>query len=191
MLDHGLELLRNEKPVLTSFSDTRTRGTIAVKQDGLLYTPIPYERGWTAYVDGAPVALAATYDPKAENVKLTDAVIALPLTAGMHDVEFRFTAPGLKLGALISLGGLLAFALPLLLRRKRGFTLLPDRPKLENASTGAGEEFILEEHLDALGIFYKTVQQTTCAMLRGFWQYLKLNGGGWNCEIGQKDLTYN
>ena len=131
VLDHGLELLRDEKLVLTSFSDTCIRGTIAVKQDGLLYTSIPYERGWTAYVDGAPVALASTYDPKAEDVKLTDAVIAIPLAAGMHDVEFRFTAPGLKLGALISLGGLLAFGLLLLLR----------------------EEFILEEHLDALGIF--------------------------------------
>ena len=153
VLDHGLELLRDEKLVLTSFSDTCIRGTIAVKQDGLLYTSIPYERGWTAYVDGAPVALASTYDPKAEDVKLTDAVIAIPLAAGMHDVEFRFTAPGLKLGALISLGGLLAYGLLLLLRRKRGFTLLPDRPKPENAPTGDGEEFILEEHLDALGIF--------------------------------------
>ncbi len=153
VLDRGLELLRDEKLILTSFSDTRIRGTVAVKQDGLLYTSIPYEKGWTAYVDGEPVELAATYDPKAEDVKLTDAVIAIPLTAGMHDIEFRFTAPGLKLGALVSLGGLLAFGLLLLLRKKRGFTLLPDRPKPENAPTGDGEEFILEEHLDALGIF--------------------------------------
>mgnify|MGYP004648238459 CR=1 FL=1 len=152
-LDTGIELLRDEPLILTAFSDTRIRGTIAVKQDGLLYTSIPYEKGWTAYVDGKAVEMAATYDPKAENVKLSDAVIAIPLTAGMHDIELRFTAPGLKTGALISLGGLLVFALLLLLRRKRGFTLLPDPPTAEQTTERDGEEFVLEEHLDALGIF--------------------------------------
>lgn len=151
-LDEGIALLRDEPLVLTAFSDTRIRGTVAVKQDGLLYTSIPYEKGWTAYVDGKPVEIAATYDPKAENVKLTDAVIALPLSAGMHDVEFRFTAPGLKLGALISCGGIALLALLLLLRRKRGFTLLPDPNKPETEKDTA-DAFVLEEHLDALGLF--------------------------------------
>lgn len=153
VFDAGVELLRDEPLVLTSFSDARIRGTVAVKQDGLLYTSVPYERGWTAYVDGKPVEIAATYDPKSEDVKLTDAVIALPLTAGMHDIELRFTAPGLKTGAMISVGGLLVLALLLLLRRKRGFTLLPDPPASEEKPEGDSEEFILEEHLDALGLF--------------------------------------
>ena len=71
----------------------------------------------------------------------------------MHDIELRFTAPGLKTGAMISVGGLLALALLLLLRRKRGFTLLPDPPASEEKPDGDGEEFILEEHLEALGLF--------------------------------------
>ena len=153
VFDAGLALLRDEPLVLTSFSDTRIRGTVAVKQDGLLYTSIPYESGWTAYVDGEQVELAATYDPKSKDVKLTDAVIAIPLTAGMHDIEFRFAAPGLKTGALISAGGLAVLALLLLLRRKHGFTLLPDPPAPQEETERDGEEFILEEHLDALGLF--------------------------------------
>lgn len=71
-------------------------------EDGLFYTSIPYENGWRAYVDGVEVPLAQTASASSESVRLTDAVIAFPLTAGQHTIELRYTAPGLKTGAIIS-----------------------------------------------------------------------------------------
>ena len=65
-------------------------------------TSIPYENGWRAYVDGVEVPLAQTASASSESVQLTDAVIAFPLTAGQHTIELRYTAPGLKTGAIIS-----------------------------------------------------------------------------------------
>lgn len=121
----GMETLKDEAWTLTEFSDTLVRGTITAKTDGLFYTSIPYEPGWTATVDGKSVALAAGYDPQSEDVALTDAVIAFPLSAGTHEIVLTYCAPGLKLGALISVVCLLAFILLLLLLRRKHWLLLP------------------------------------------------------------------
>ena len=78
-----------------------------------------YENGWRAYVDGVEVPLAQTASALSESVRLTDAVIAFPLTAGQHTVELRYTAPGLKTGAIISGVSLGLFLLLALLLRRR------------------------------------------------------------------------
>lgn len=125
VFDAGYALLADEPWNLTQFSDTHVRGTVTAKQDGLFYTSVPYEPGWTAYVDGEEVELAQTYDPQSKAVALTDAVIAFPLGEGTHIVELRFRAPGLTLGILLSLLSLAGFVGLWVVLRKRPF-LLPD-----------------------------------------------------------------
>ena len=125
---HGWAELADEPWELTKATDTELSGTVTAKQDGLFYTSIPYEPGWTATVDGEEVELAETFDPAAETVKLTDAVIAFPLNAGTHTVTLRYRTPGLTAGAIISVVSLLAFAALLYLRRK-AYTLFPDPPE--------------------------------------------------------------
>lgn len=125
VLQAGIATLSDEIWALKEVSDTRIYGTVRVLEDGLFYTSIPYEPGWTAYVDGEEVALAQTYDPKAEDVALTDALIAFPLPAGEHTVTLVYEAPGLKLGAAISASCALIFALLCVLLRKKPL-LLPD-----------------------------------------------------------------
>lgn len=126
VLDAGLETLQDEQWVLTECSDTYLKGSITALEGGLFYTSIPYEDGWTAYVDGQEVALARGYDPKAESVPLTNAVISFTLPAGTHEIELRYTTPGLKLGAVISAVSTLIFAAGLIFLRKKP-VLLPDR----------------------------------------------------------------
>ena len=128
LFDAGFAKIADEPWVLTEFSDTYLCGTVTAKQDGLFYTSVPYEPGWTAYVDGRQVALAEGYDPLSKDVKLTDAVISFPLTAGEHTIELRYEAPGLKVGAMISTVSLLIFVLLLVVRRKK-YTLLPPPEK--------------------------------------------------------------
>ena len=124
----GYDELADEPWELTKASGTELSGTVTALRDGLFYTSIPYEPGWTATVDGEEVTLAVTFDPAAETVKLTDAVIAFPLSAGTHTVTLRYKTPGLTLGAIISVVSLLAFA-ALLYLRKKDYSLFPDRPK--------------------------------------------------------------
>ncbi len=69
-------------------------------QAKLLLITAPYEKGWKACVDGQETKIVA----------YQDAFIAIPLEAGAHTVELRFTPPGWKAGLAASCAGLLIFA---------------------------------------------------------------------------------
>ena len=66
----------------------------------MILTSIPYEEGWTAYIDGA----------QADIIPYEDALISLDAEPGHHDVRLTFTPPGFKAGAVLSLLGIIGFA---------------------------------------------------------------------------------
>ncbi len=86
---------------IETFEDTYIAGFVDMPEAGTLYTSIPFDGGWQATVDYRPL----------EIVPLHDAVMSLPLAAGKHHIELRYTPPGLKRGALISLLSLLTFVI--------------------------------------------------------------------------------
>lgn len=137
--ERGYAELADEPWKLSEGSDTELSGTVTALRDGLFYTSVPYEPGWTATVDGEEVALAETFDPSATTVRLTDAVIAFPLSAGTHTVTLRYRTPGLTLGCIISAISLLAFGGLLYLRRKE-YTLFPDPSEPNKSGFGKPEE---------------------------------------------------
>ena len=122
----GMNALKDETWELTEATDTYLCGTIDVLKTGFFYSSIPYEPGWTAYVDGEEVAICEGYDPTLDDVMLKDAVISFPLEEGFHVIEMKYNAPGLAMGALITLGCLAVFALLCVLLRKKPI-LFPDR----------------------------------------------------------------
>lgn len=62
------------------------KGQIAPEEDGLMFTSIPYDSGWTAYVDGK----------KTEIQTVAGAFIALDLKAGAHTIVFKYFPRGLS-----------------------------------------------------------------------------------------------
>lgn len=105
----GYEILSRSTMQMTERSDTQLSGTIDVQEDGLFYTSIPYEAGWTAEVDGEAV----------EITPVGDALIAFPITAGTHTVTLRFRTPGLTAGLCISIGCVLTLLAIAVLERRR------------------------------------------------------------------------
>jgi len=79
---------------LTAFSNTRVEGTVDCHQDGLLYTSIPQNGNWHAYVDGVEADIAL----------IGDVMIGLPMTQGRHTVTFVYRNEAFELGWKISLG---------------------------------------------------------------------------------------
>jgi hypothetical protein len=66
-----------------------------------------YARGWTATIDGVPA-----------DIEVVDELVrGVRITQGHHVIAYRYRAPGLGLGALISLLAWLAAALYLAIRR--------------------------------------------------------------------------
>ena len=102
------EKLNSEPLALTEFTNTLTKtkvsGTVTAASDCMLFTSIPYEKGWTVLVDGAVV----------EAEEFAESFLTVPLTAGTHTIEMTYLPEGLATGALISaasLGALLLLAL--------------------------------------------------------------------------------
>ena len=118
----GYETLAASTLELTEFSNTKIRGVIDCNRDGLLYTSIPQcgnerteqevdengepipattspEGNWVAYVDGVrtPVKLVG------------NAMVAVELTEGIHEVEFRYENKAFTYGSIISIGCAVVF----------------------------------------------------------------------------------
>jgi len=97
LFEQAYSRLADEQLEITKFSDTKIEGTVNAAGDGLLYLSIPYEKGWSVYVDGK----------KTESVKLLDAMLGVQLGAGKHTIKLTYTPEGFPLGlavTIISLG---------------------------------------------------------------------------------------
>ena len=86
-------------------------GDITVDSDRLLVISLPYQSGWTAWVDGE----------KADIQKVNYQYMGLNLTPGKHSIRLHYQLPGLKYAFLITAGGAGVFVLIVLVNfaRKR------------------------------------------------------------------------
>lgn len=111
VLDEGYALLQKGGMELTDFSDTSLSGTVNAQMDGIFYMSIPYEKGWTAYVDGK----------KADLEPVFGAMCSLPLTEGSHTIEMRYCPDGFIPGVIVSVSSAAVFILLVVLdvRRKK------------------------------------------------------------------------
>ena len=110
----GYAVLAADVLELTECSTTRIAGTVDCGRDGLLYTSVPQDGNWVAYVDGE----------KAEIAPVGNCMVGIPLTRGQHRVELRYENEAFRLGARISVVCAAAFAVftvteRLLHRRKK------------------------------------------------------------------------
>lgn len=75
----------------------------------MVFFSVPYEKGWTAKVNG-----------KAVDVEKVDiGFMAVRCEAGDNSIEFSYETPGLRIGLMISAGGLLLLVIYLLVTLKR------------------------------------------------------------------------
>ena len=109
----GFEKLNASTLQLTTFSTDCIQGNIHCNRDGLLYTSIPQDGNWSAYVDGK----------EADITLVGNCMIGLPLSQGDHTIEFRYENQAFQLGARITAGCSAVLALfaitDFLLRRRK------------------------------------------------------------------------
>lgn len=84
-------------------------GTIELDSPKILCLSIPYDKGWSAKVDGEP----------AEVLQANTMFSAIALDAGSHHVEFVYETYGLKLGQLCTVAGFALFMGIIVVRRLR------------------------------------------------------------------------
>lgn len=97
---------------LSKFSDTYLKGTITADTNGTMYTSIPYDKGWTVYVDGKETKTHA----------FENALLAINLAEGEHTIEFKYMPSGLKLGIVLTVSAIVIFSIIVivdLMKKKR------------------------------------------------------------------------
>lgn len=94
------ELLETNKDTVCELdSATKVVSRVSCDRDMTFFTTIPVEKGWKIYVDGV----------RTESVETVDSLIALPLSAGNHTIEMRFTTAGYPAAIIISAAGIIIF----------------------------------------------------------------------------------
>ncbi len=106
-----VDSLDDQQLQVTRIDSTSLQGTIDVKTQGTLLLTVPYDKGWSATVDGRTVEL----------IPVGEALTAIDLTVGTHEIHMTYLPEGMKIGGLISLGSFMIFlalaVLPPLLRK--------------------------------------------------------------------------
>ena len=100
----ALENVKTEKNTVT--------GTIQTSEDKLLVFSLPYQKGWSAFVDGKDVDIQ----------KVNYQYMGINLPAGTHDIRLHYQLPGLKMAFLITISGAGVFLLIILgnyIRKRR------------------------------------------------------------------------
>ena len=108
LFDQGYNLLAAQPLQLTKFSNTQVCGNVTALEDSLLYTSIPGNKNWSAFVDGK----------KSEIVLIDSAMIAVRLNKGAHKVEFRYFNKSFLAGIIVSLVSLGVFAMMIMLNKR-------------------------------------------------------------------------
>lgn len=111
--EEGYNKLNSGAMTVESFTDTKISGTVTAVEDCVLYTSIPYDKGWSVMIDGKKVS-------EDDIIAVGDALLGVRLSEGEHTVEFSFTPRGLVVGSVISVCTLLILiAITVLIRKKK------------------------------------------------------------------------
>ncbi len=89
----AMNMLSQQGLDVTDYDDTSINGTVTATEDGLLFTSIPYDEGYTVYVD----------DVKTAYTNVGGAFIAFNLSEGTHTIRLSYSPRGFKAGILITI----------------------------------------------------------------------------------------
>lgn len=106
--DQAMQILETGNMEITDYTDTKVTGHIRVEKEGqMLFTTIPYDEGWTLYVNGQ----------KTDCRDFKNSFIAFDLEPGEYTIEFRYWPSGLTPGIILSLLALAGFIAWMVIRR--------------------------------------------------------------------------
>ncbi len=121
---------------VTENNESYIKGTINLAAGKMLYTSIPYDKGWSVYVDGEKL-------PEENIVAIGDALMGVYMDAGEHTVEFKYSPRGFVLGIGISVVGLLILIL-LFIFKKKGLLFFSESFKNDVTELGRWRDTVAE-----------------------------------------------
>lgn len=114
----GYDQLKADSLNIESFEETEITGTLKASEDGIIYTSINYDTGWSVYIDGEKVS-------DEDIVIIGDALLGVRVTEGNHTITFKYVPEGLVFGLMISIMALITVLLILYIKKQEWFKFSP------------------------------------------------------------------
>ncbi|MDA9471155.1 YfhO family protein [Enterococcus sp. 5H] len=114
----SLQAIQDKGAELTT-SGRKALGTVTAEKDQVLLTTIPYDKGWTAYVDGK----------KVPTKPFKDAFVSVPVSAGEHTIEFVYLPEGFVPGVILFIVCIGGFILYVRITAKPKLALVPPKTR--------------------------------------------------------------
>ncbi len=92
------------------FTKNGFTSTIETTEETLAIYTIPYDKGWTAFINGKKVNIE----------KVDNGLIGIKINKGINNINFKYKTPGLKTGLIISNISLITFIIYIIINKKRG-----------------------------------------------------------------------
>ena len=93
---------------LTNFKENNIKGKIKLKDNSVIYTSIPYDKGWIVYSN----------NKKINTYKINDSLLGFTLPKGNNNIELKYIPNNLDIGISISITTLIFSIMYLCLKRK-------------------------------------------------------------------------
>ena len=135
----GYNQLKKDSLQVESFTETEIKGKLTASEDGVIYTSINYDTGWSVYIDGEKVK-------EDDILAIGDALLGVSVTKGEHTVTFKYMPDGLILGAIVSLLALITLIVLFYIKKSKLFNFNP--PLYEEIVTEEVEVSVLENATD-------------------------------------------
>ena len=97
--EEDIENLSKSNFEVIDYGNGYMNGTVDADTDGVLQFSTIYNKGWTVYVDGEEV----------ETMCVNEYFLGVNITSGDHEIYMEYSTPYLKIGAVISLIGIIVF----------------------------------------------------------------------------------
>ncbi len=111
-LDRSYQILKKNQMIVEVFEGTNIEGKFTAKEDCLFYTSIPYDEGWSVYLDGEKVS-------EDDIVSLGSSYLCLRVNKGNHSIRFSYESPGFTSGIVMSIMTLLIILIIYLRKRSK------------------------------------------------------------------------
>ena len=113
VFEEGIERLQSRQFTPDVFEDGRVEGAYNAEEQTDLVLSIPYDKGWSATIDGKEVALSPAFGGGMSQIQVPE---------GSHRIEMRFQSPGFTVGCAASIAALAACLVVVRVQKRGGQT---------------------------------------------------------------------
>ena len=110
----GYEKLKSGQIELNEFNETKMSGTFVADENEILFTSIPFDKGWNIYIDGEKVN-------DEDIISISNAMLGVKVKKGQHNITFEYSIPNTNIACVVSICIISLFALILVMHKKKKF----------------------------------------------------------------------